>query len=409
MSRWLLNSLSTLEIALVVVGGSVAFAIAGVLVARRVLSDRAAQRIERVSEVLRVPYELLFALILTFGIALVLDKYDEARHTVDGEATALAQLLRTNLAFSDADQQHLGDGLYAYVNAIVEDEWPAMRDGTSSPEVHSALNTLYALYQESPSARRARPEAYRQALQHLDEATTKRRERLSLRDARLPAILAVMLPLGALLLLALELRPQLGVRSQVALAGTLAFVLSSTYLLTIVLDYPFSGDSAVANEPLRSGALASLEGEKPREPQPGDRALPLTRKALVGVWDSPAYGTIVLRRHGARGMRGVYREGHGTVNGVMSNGVFRGVWCEAPTRRPRDDQAGLVEWRLVRTSAGRELVTGRWRYGYARRRDGSFRAQPRGGWDLERLELDGAYDLKRRAKTDPPAWYCRAR
>jgi hypothetical protein len=326
-----------------------------------------------------------------------------------GEATALSQLLRTNLAFSDTDQQRFGRGLYAYVKAVVDDEWPAMRDGKSSPEAGSALDTMYALYEEASSARRARPESYRQALAHLDDVTTERRERLSLRDARLPSILAVMLPLGAMLLLVLEFRPQLGVRSQMVLAGTLALVLSSTYLLTIVLDYPFSGDIAVGNEELTSGALTSLAGEDQRAPQPGDRAVALTRKALSGVWDSGAYGTLVLRPYGrGGGMRGAYREAHGTISGTVSHGVFRGTWCEGPTRRPRRSEAGLVEWRLVRTSSGREVVTGKWRDGYRRDTDVSFTARPGYGWDLQRLTIDRASDLARRVRTDPPRWYCRA-
>ena len=408
MARWVLNTFSTFEIVLLFVCGSALLAMGCVLVAQRYVAGENARRLETVSSGLRIVYELLFVLILTFGISLVLDKLDDAQQTVDREAAALTQLRYTNLGFHDGDQQRFAQGIEDYVDAVVQDEWPAMRDGGASLEAQSALETLYAEYEESSAAGRAPPEAYRQALDHLDDVTIARRERLSLRDARLPSILAVMLPLGALLLLILEFRPGLGLRSQLALAGTLAVVLSSTYLLTIVLDYPFSGGISIGNEALTSGGLAFIDGDELRAPQPGDRQLPLTRRRLTGVWDSGAYGTTVLEPYGRRGMRGAYRSAHGTIDGVIEGGVFRGTWCEGPKRDPAHGEAGLVEWRLVRTSSGDRLVTGKWRVGYARRPDGSFKAAPDGGWDLHELKIDQASDLKRRLKHDPAAWYCHA-
>ena len=192
--------------------------------------------------------------------------------------------------------------------------------------------------------------------------------------------------------------------------GTLALVLSSTYLLTIVLDYPFSGDVSVSNEPLTSGSLASLVGTSPRMQQPGDKQLRLTDQALVGVWNSDAYGVVVLHRsHGE--LRGAYRLADGTVRGTVgADGVFRGVWCEHPTRRPgsSDDtsDAGLVEWKLIRTRADGDIVAGTWSYGYERDGDGSFDAD--GSWDLEKLEIDRALDLERRVDEESEAAYCHA-
>jgi hypothetical protein len=219
-----------------------------------------------------------------------------------------------------------------------------------------------------------------------------------------------MLPIGVLLLLVLEYRPRLAPPSQAAFMGTLALVLSSTYLLTIVLDYPFSGDVSVSNEPLRSGVLAALLRSVPRRPQAGDRQLRLTATALTGVWNSAAFGSILLRRHG-RGIHGTFRLGAGTVRGAVSaDGVFRGVWCKGPSRRPSvtiaTSDAGLVEWRLIQTRSHGRIVAGTLSYGYVRRADGSFR--PQGNWDLDGLRIDKPLDLEIRQKTDPPSFYCHA-
>ena len=405
MVRDVLNALSTVEIVLLFVGGSIALAIGLTYALRRFAPSIAGPGFEDLAGGLRVVYELLFALILAFVIASVLDKFNDAETTVDAEATALAQMLRDNRAFPAGPEARINAGIDAYLDALVNDEWETMRHGEGSREAGAALDTVYALYQGYTPAAGVADKAYDQAIAHLDVVASARRERLGISTARLPTILVLMLPIGALLLLVLEYRPQLAPRSQAAFMGTLALVLSSTYLLTILLDYPFSGDVSVSSEPLESGSLAYLAGNEQRERQDGDTQLKLTARALAGVWSSDAYGTIVLRRAG-REVRGAYRFANGSVRGAIGDdGVFRGVWCEGSRRAARDD-AGLVEWRLVRTRSGERIVTGTYRYGFERRRDRSF--EPDGGWDLHRLELDKAQDLVRRARRDPAASYCRA-
>jgi hypothetical protein len=335
----------------------------------------------------------------------VLDKFNDAQTTVDAEATALALMLRDNRSFPSEREARINAGIDSYVDALVNDEWETMRHGRPSREATAALDTVYALYQDYRPADGVADKFYDQALAQLDVVAAARRERLGISAARLPTILVLMLPIGALLLLVLEYRPKLTPLAQAGFMGTLALVLSSTYLLTILLDYPFSGDVSVSSEPLQSGSLAYLAGSEPREPRRGDKPLRLTARALVGVWSSDDYGTIVLRRVAGE-VRGAYRFANGSVRGdVDPDGVFRGVWCEGSRRVSRYD-AGLVEWRLVRTASGSRIVTGVYGYGYDRRRDGTF--APAGGWDLHRLVRDKAQDLARRARRDPESSYCRA-
>jgi hypothetical protein len=403
VARSLLNHWSTVEIVAVFVIGSVVLAIAVSIAIRRLIPDIAERQFEDIASGLRVVYELLFALILAFVIASVLDKFNEADNTVGREATALAQMVRNDAAFPTGEQTVIDDSIKAYIDAVVNNEWKTMKEGRASPEAASALETMYGLYASfEPRGESARV-FYNQAIDHLDEVATARRERLALSTAKLPTILVIMLPIGVILLLMLEYRPKLSPRSQAGFMGTLALVLSSTYLLTIVLDYPFSGDVSVGTDELRSGTLASFEPTVARAQQPGDVQLRLTPKGLSGVWHADAYGTVVLAQRG-REVRGAYRIGKGTVRGTVSRGVFHGVWCES-SRRPPDD-AGLVEWRLIRTDDGDRLIAGTWSLGYARRPNGSFKSA--GSWDLSRLRVDRAYDLVRRLDDDPPSRYCHA-
>ena len=243
-------------------------------------------------------------------------------------------------------------------------------------------------------ATRRRPDIaekfYDHALEHLDVVATARRERLGISTARLPLILVLMLPVGALLLLILEYRPHLRPRGQIAFMGTFALVVSSTYLLTILLDYPFSGDFTVSNAPLESGTLAYLADHPPRRPQDGDKRLRLTPAALTGVFSSDAYGTVVLHSDGNQ-IRGAYRTANGLIRGIVTPaGTFRGAWCEG-SQDPANLDGGILEWTLIQTKSGEKIIDGRWQFGYERRSDGTFKAIA--GWDMHKLKNDKAQDI----------------
>jgi hypothetical protein len=406
MARDILNALPTIWIVAIFVGGSVVLAVSVAILIRWLVPDIAEREFEEYASGLRVVYELLFALILAFAIASVIDKFNDAEATVDTEATALSQMMRANRVFPANRQSRFRDGIQAYITATVDDEWKAMRDGKPSREASAALDTLYALYQDFKPASGIPEKSYDSALENLDVVATSRRERLGISTSRLPLILLLMLPVGALLLLVLEYRPHLRPRGQAAFMGTFALVVSSTYLLTILLDYPFSGDVSVSSAPLRSGTLAYLADNPPRTPQDGDRPLKLTPQDLTGIFSSDAYGTVVLQADGDK-IHGAYRTANGLIRGfVASDGVFRGAWCEGSQRPSRMD-GGILEWRLIQTKSGERIIDGKWRFGYEYQPDGSFPTFA--GWDMHRLHSDLAKDLVDRLDQTPESRFCHVR
>jgi hypothetical protein len=408
MTRSLLNSLSTPQIMVIFGVLSVAVAVGLTLLVRRVVPDVAERRFEDLAEGLRVVFELLFALLLAFVIAAVIDSFSQAQATVGSESAALSQMVRANQAFPVSDQVRMNAGVGAYINAAIGKEWPAMHEGHPSPDTAAALDTLSALYTSFEPHGATQRAFYTQALASLDAVSIARRERLDISSSNLPGVLRTMLIIGAVLLLVLEYRSKLSVPGQVLFMATLALVVTTSYLLTVVLDFPFSGDVSVSPAPLTAGTLAIFGANPPRPKQSGDRPLRLTASRMSGTWRSEAFGTIVLEPHGGE-IRGVYRLADGSIRGkIDADGAFRGTWCEGPTRRPgatdRTSDAGLAEWRLVRSRSEGDVLVGSWRYGYERR-GASF--VPDGAWDLRRLTADGAADLQRRLETDPPALTCR--
>jgi hypothetical protein len=155
--------------------------------------------------------------------------------------------------------------------------------------------------------------------------------------------------------LPLEYRPTpVAGRRGVVFMGTLAMVVTSVFLLTVLLDYPFAGQVAVGNAPLKQDNLARFwTDESFYRPKPGDEQELLTAKRLQGVYNSYAYGTLVLRcydaRHAVRAcrprdrrMRDVYRY-HGVWRTRGRSSRTRAPRCAEPSvirrdRRPRADR-----------------------------------------------------------------------
>ena len=438
MERAVLNHFSTNTIVVLFVGGMVVLTLAGVLIARRFFPDLGESRFAEVVESLRGVYELIFALILAFVIAAVLDAMGDAEATVATEATQIAQLERENDAFDVDDKLRLNVALDNYVHALVEHEWETMRDGNESPVATAALEAVYVEYRNLEPRGVVQQETFNLALSKLDDIASERRERLNLAAADLPTMLRVLVGIGIVLLLLLEYRPQLSAGASLAFMGSLAAIVTSAYLLTLVLNYPFAGDVSVSNDPLKRDRLATFwDEELAYRKEDGDQPVALQPRQLRGVWNSSAFGTLVMRCYNPgdrprRGDRvaprdcrandrwyGAYRYHDGVVTGRLGDdGVFRGWWREKP-KRLKDNKvatgdrakrnrtvlnAGAFAWRGVKRS-GKTLVVGCWIYGRDARDDPDTPYDVHPGWDLVPLAtdaMDASGDLAAAALDEPP-------
>ncbi|MDX6677047.1 MAG: hypothetical protein QOE31_1099 [Solirubrobacteraceae bacterium] len=416
MERWVLNHFSTTEIVVLVVGGMVLLTLAAVLLARWLLPDLANSRFDQVADSLRTVYELIFALILAFVIAAVLDTMGQAEATVATEATQIAQLVRGNDTFAPRDTLHLNDAVDNYVHALADNEWQTMQHGEESPVATAALEALYAEYRNLKPRGAVQDETFNQGLSKLDDIAADRRDRLNIASADLPTLLRVLVAIGIILLLVLEYRPALARGASLAFMGSLAAIVTATYLLTLVLNYPFSGTISVSSDPLKHDRLATFWDEDLRyRKAAGDRDVRLEPDTLRGSWNSNAFGTLVMRCY-PRGERpdasaprescrqdddwfGAYRSNDGAVSGrLSSDGMFYGWWREEPAKIDDDASAvgaggvkrkvansGAFAWRAVQRS-GTTLLVGCWAFGEDGRHDPDEKGRKvHPGWDLKRL------------------------
>jgi len=87
-----------------------------------------------------------FAVLLAFVILAAFQTYNGARMGAESEAQAVLDMARTAALFPAGERYQLGGDLVCYGRAVVNQEWPAMQRGHSSPLVDYWVGTYRALF-----------------------------------------------------------------------------------------------------------------------------------------------------------------------------------------------------------------------------------------------------------------------
>ena len=72
---------------------------------------------------------IAFAILLGFVVLQAYDSYNDAKRGGELEAQAVLELTRTASAFTPEEHALLEGTLFCYGRAVIEQGWPAMREG----------------------------------------------------------------------------------------------------------------------------------------------------------------------------------------------------------------------------------------------------------------------------------------
>jgi hypothetical protein len=380
MTIYLLNHFSLLGLVALIIGGTTTVAIIITVLVHKLLPNLHNSAFEEVTEVLRADiFALLYTIVLALVIADLSGNLKDASSKVSEEASALSALARAAPAFPPGPRASIREAIDEYVHAVVEDEWPKMKVGEQSPRAFAALEGLYATVRGFEPNSQTEQAFYSAAVDDLRDITLSRRERLQQSAEGLSSLMRTLLVTGGIVFIILAFPASArSLRTRAVIVGAATAFVSFAYLLTMVLDYPYAGDISVDNSPYKTGALTEFWAlhSTPRPLVP-DKFEKLSAPDLIGVWISDSsFGEAVFRQVGTE-IRGAYRYNKGTVVGTVSpDGVFHGWWCGEESRKPPQD-AGEIEWRLLKNSDGEKRLDGRWRYG--------ANEPLQGGWDLIKL------------------------
>ena len=138
-----------------------------------------------------------FAVILAFVVLDAFGSFNDAKNGAEEEATTVVQMSRTAGFFPPAERDRIEGVLICYGRAVIQDEWPAMKEGRRSPVVQIWVNRFQGGLKQLDPETPAEQAAFLQLLEQQDKRTDARRTRLSEANRALPAPVWFFLGLGA--------------------------------------------------------------------------------------------------------------------------------------------------------------------------------------------------------------------
>jgi hypothetical protein len=201
----------------------------------------------------------IYAVLLAFVVYVVWAQFNEARGHVAREATELVDLFRTSAYLPGAARVAVQTGLFEYVRAVIEDEWPALarNDEAVVERVGHQLEAVWdAIHIDDPDGA-CQVAVYTQMIAMFNELTDIRTSRLTSARSRVPIAMKILLYSGAVLTVASMYflafnAVWLHATVTAALAGAIAHIL----FLIQDLDDPFAGDWSVAPRPFERARRA---------------------------------------------------------------------------------------------------------------------------------------------------------
>jgi hypothetical protein len=198
-------------------------------------------------------YGLIYGVLLTFTIIVAWERFAETERLVMHEATLLSEIWRDSNAFPAPVREGIHTDLIAYVQSVVDDEWPAMAAlGKAHPKTRDVYERLWAhTYRVQPETKNQ--EAYLpEFLARMNELSGARRLRILYSRMEVHRILWMVLLFGAVPTIAYTLLfSNKHAWIQRIIMGWVMLIVMMGLLITLSLQYPFSGDVSIQPDAFR--------------------------------------------------------------------------------------------------------------------------------------------------------------
>ena len=229
-----------------------ALAILGLLLLRRHIGFEALVVNNEVAGFKYATLGVAYAVLVTFLLVSVWEKFEQAQDAVEREATALIGLYRMAETLPEADFASVRTELSGYLDQVIESEIPAMQAGhtTNFAEGAQAIDSVGRSVLQMPSLDLI-PEA---VLDHLLtgylELIDARRVRIAAADGALPPVLWWMVVIGGFIAVSFTFFfASPNVIAQSAMTGMLSAVIMSLVFSTVMINHPYVGDIIVSFSP----------------------------------------------------------------------------------------------------------------------------------------------------------------
>jgi protein-S-isoprenylcysteine O-methyltransferase Ste14 len=235
-------------------------AVVGLVVVQRLVPPERREEQNNVAGFIYAVLGVAYAVLLAFVVIAVWEEYKTAQTNVESEANELAGVYFLASQLPEPQRTNVQDLARMYARVVVEEEWPMMEQGQTSPHADSLLRQLRLKLLQFDPRTRGEQVLYERGLTNLHNAIDARRSRLLEVREGIPNLLWVVLVLGGVITVSFTYL--FGLKSNLAHALMVAALtlLICTILFTIAeFNNPFSGPVEIQPEAFRE-VLRSFGG-----------------------------------------------------------------------------------------------------------------------------------------------------
>lgn len=205
----------------------------------------------------------MFAVMIAFVILFALQSFQRAREGASMEAVAVTELNSVAKIFPAPASDRLRGDLLCYGRTVIDDEWPAMRDGQSSDVTDAWVDRMHGDFAAAAPGSSREDAAYGQWFDQEAQRREGRRERLAEAAPTLPAPLWFTLGIGATLTLTymvVQADPRENRFIQALPIACVSALVTAALLVVFFLDRPYAGEHGSIAPTEMTRSLARLGG-----------------------------------------------------------------------------------------------------------------------------------------------------
>lgn len=184
-----------------------------------------------------------YGVLIGFSILLLFGQFADARHAVGDEATSIGTAFEQAALFPESASA-IQSALVCYAEAAIDDDWPAMRRGSSAPEVDRAFADLVRSLGSNPRPAEGAllTSTATNLASQVGAISTARETRLVAAEDTLPWILWVPLLGGGVFVMVLIFVVTVGARpaTQASLVAAATIFTVMLILIVAALSTPFA-------------------------------------------------------------------------------------------------------------------------------------------------------------------------
>lgn len=191
---------------------------------------------------------MLFAVLLGFMVADSMQRFGDARRTVQEEASALGDVYRLSEGLPKAQCEQIRALCVSYATEVIQDEWPKMATKQESEKVWDIYRQLWSATTTYEPVTQRQSNAQQGLLSAMHSVGDNRRLRVEALHTGLPIELWVVLGLGGFsTILFTYFFGAENFRIQMIMVAMVSLVICLNLFLLATYDDPFSGDVKITS------------------------------------------------------------------------------------------------------------------------------------------------------------------